>query len=127
AAGQNVVLLPHVIRDGDNDLDASWRVYRSLSERHTVVMIDRLLSPACVARITADSELVITGRMHLAVLGLAQGVPAIVLSTQGKVAGMLARFGLRDMSIEPGNDTADSVIARFESVMTNSYGLRQHI
>ena len=52
----------------------------------------------------SQADLVITGRMHLAVLGIAAGVPAIILGTQGKVAGLceLAGHGATEVAPRPG-------------------------
>lgn len=98
--GYRVVLLPHVIRLGDNDLDVA-RMVAASTGNSDLLLIDRLLSPAEVSYVASQASIVVTGRMHLAILTLSHAVPAIVLATQGKVDGLLELFSLKDLSIEP--------------------------
>ena len=99
-AGYQVVVVPHVIRDKNDDLAASDRVL-SGREFDDVLRLQELLAPRQIAQLASRADLVFTGRMHLAVLALGQGVPAIVMSTQGKVAGLLELFSIARHSIEP--------------------------
>src|SRR5690606_17317169 len=90
ATGHKVVVLPHVIRASGDDLAACRAIWEELSdqERKDVVLVEDLLKPAQVRRLAAGAALIVTGRMHLGVIGLSQGVPAIVVATQGKVEGL---------------------------------------
>lgn len=94
-----VIVLPHVIRSSDNDLEAALQVVDPRQEN--IYVVDELLSPRQVSWVAGQSRAVITGRMHLAVLSLSQGVPPLVLGSQGKVEGMLAYFGLDALALEP--------------------------
>lgn len=99
-AGYQVLVVPHVIREKNDDLAASDRVL-SGKQFDDVLRLRQLLAPRQIAQLAARADLVFTGRMHLAVLALGQGVPAIVMSTQGKVAGLLELFSIAQHSIEP--------------------------
>lgn len=110
ASGLAVVLVPHVSRPGADDLDACRRVLEAL-EPGTVTFVDRVLTPGQIKALCARSDLVLTGRMHLAVMALSAGVPAITLATQGKVEGLMEIFGVRDLCVTPRPGMADVVIA----------------
>lgn len=113
--GYQVVIIPHVFRSSDDDLAASTDLIRLLPKGHAH-LVDRPLSPNEIQRLTAQASLVISGRMHLAILGLTTQTPAIVFGTQGKVEGMLAMFGLEDFVVEPGRTLATETISRIRSI-----------
>lgn len=101
--GYHVGLLPHVIRTGGDDLAECRAVFDSISPEAAehVTLVERLLRPREVRAIAARAAFVVTGRMHLAVIALSQGVPAAVISTQGKVDGLMEAFGIPDLVIQP--------------------------
>lgn len=100
--GRDVVLVPHVVREGGDPLVVR-EIYAQLNEdqRQHVLLIDRMLSPRQIRELTARAHIVVTGRMHLSVMSLRQGVPTAVVGTQGKVEGMMRLFSLEDYVIQP--------------------------
>lgn len=99
-AGLRVLFLPHVIREADSDLPAVRAVFDAYANQDDY-LVEELLTPRQVAWITGRSEIVITGRMHLAILSIKEGRTPIVLSTAGKVRGMLQLFDLETLAVEP--------------------------
>lgn len=99
--GCSVALLPHVIREGDDDLSACTAVTAELGPTPRVHLIEDLLTPSQVAWLARQAAAVLTGRMHLSILSLNQGVASAVLSTQGKVSGLMALFDLPELCLEP--------------------------
>ncbi|KZX22078.1 polysaccharide pyruvyl transferase family protein [Rathayibacter tanaceti] len=100
AAGVHVVLLPHVSRPVGDDKVA----VRAVAERvgtEGVTVVDRVLMPAEIRSLAEDALLTVTGRMHLAIMSLSLGVPAITLATQGKVEGIMRLIGLPQLCVEP--------------------------
>ena len=73
--------------------------------------VDVQLSPAEVRGLAAGAQVVITGRMHLAIMSMSSGVPAITFSTHGKVSGLMRLFGVDELCVEPGEDMADRIKA----------------
>ncbi|KQY98567.1 hypothetical protein ASD19_06940 [Microbacterium sp. Root53] len=123
--GMHIVLLPHVGKDSS----AVSRLSELLNQEqipHT--RIDRLLRPKQVRAIARQAAAVFTGRMHLSILSLSAGVPAVVLSTQGKVSGLMTRIGRPEWCIEPEPGMAKAAVAAFERVLNGEDpGLRQMI
>lgn len=83
--GVPVILLPHVTRSA-SDIEC-LRLLHNMTCRKSV-LVETLLTPAQIAELTSAALLVVTGRMHLAVLSAAMETPALTLSTQGKVEGL---------------------------------------
>jgi polysaccharide pyruvyl transferase WcaK-like protein/glycosyltransferase involved in cell wall biosynthesis len=57
-------------------------------------------SPAEAKRLAGLVDLVITGRMHLAIAALGMGTPAIGISYQGKFEGLWQLFGMMDYVVD---------------------------
>lgn len=114
--GLAVVVLPHVARPGDDDripakrlmLDADLGLWHLCSD---------LPSPSEVAWLAADAELVVTGRMHLAILAATVGTPAVTLGTQGKVEGLMDLLGVPDLVLAPVRGVGGAIIERVDSIL----------
>jgi len=107
--GMRVVLLPHVVRASADDAVACAAVAERVADPR-VVLVDRVLSPAEVRGLCHDARLVVTGRMHLAIQAMWSHVPAVTLSTQGKVEGLMRLFGTDDLCLEPGAGLAERMV-----------------
>ncbi|SMH27659.1 Polysaccharide pyruvyl transferase family protein WcaK [Rathayibacter oskolensis] len=119
ARGFAVVLLPHVIKHGPDDLAACRKVFAALPDTSGVVFIEDVLTPAQVRGFTERATVTVTGRMHLAIMSLMKGVPAITLATQGKVEGLMAMFELPYLCVEPGAGLAGRVGEALERVLSD--------
>lgn len=99
--GWSMCFVPHVVRPGDDDLSTQRALQAGIGLDSNVRFIDAKPSVHEVQELVSRADLIITGRMHLAVLGIAAGVPAVVLGTQGKVAGLCELVGSGATEIEP--------------------------
>ena len=107
-AGLTVVLLPHVVRSSADDAAACRAIALRVPDSR-VVLVERLLEPAEVRGLCAGARFVLTGRMHLAIQALWSAVPAIALSSQGKVEGLMALLGTEALCVSPGPGLANRV------------------
>lgn len=93
----------------------------------------KIPSPCRAAEIkamVAKVDLVVSGRMHLAIATLGQGVPVFCITYQGKFEGLFQHFGLKDMTIEPTDllDSDPSVFVKsLVSLIENREALHQQI
>ncbi|MBC7518020.1 MAG: oligosaccharide flippase family protein [Microbacteriaceae bacterium] len=130
-AGLTVVLLPHVIRPSADDQVACSVLFSRLTEHAAIdpglIFVDRLLEPAEVRGLCAEAEFVLTGRMHLAIHALWSGVPAITVSTQGKVEGMLSLVGTAELCVCTGAGFAEQVIPLMAQILADPIELRGRI
>jgi len=119
--GLRVVLVPHVDNAGGSDI-AAGREFAAYCARQgsPVDTIDRLLAPRQVRAIAGLGKVVVTGRMHLGILAISAGTPAMVLSTQGKVSGLLGRIGHPEWCLEPVHGFSDSVTRQLSTILEGS-------
>jgi O-antigen/teichoic acid export membrane protein/polysaccharide pyruvyl transferase WcaK-like protein len=118
--GVGVLLLPHVIRSSASDLAACRAVAERVGDSR-VVLVERQLAPAEVRGVCARAQLVVAGRMHLAIQSLWSAVPAITLSTQGKVEGLMQLFGpeCERLCVAPGAGLAERVVPLIDELLTD--------
>lgn len=105
-AGFLPVLLPHVDRGADGDVRAV-RLVAEASPGLAWQIVPGLLRPAQIRALLKMTDVVVTGRMHLSIMALSLGVPAFVISTQGKVEGLSQLFDSPELMVaaEPGLGT----------------------
>ncbi|MBT2498938.1 polysaccharide pyruvyl transferase family protein [Agromyces sp. ISL-38] len=108
--GHGVLLVPHVSRPGADDLPLSRAVSERFAADDDVLLVDRLLTPAAIRGLTRRARVTVTGRMHLAVMSLMHGVPAVTVATQGKVEGLMELFGTPELCV-PTDAIATSLAA----------------
>lgn len=103
ARGYFVSIVPHVDSASKSDVEAGIRVLESLpdSVRDSVRLEPFTLLQSEIKRRVSGADVVVTGRMHLSILAASVGVPSVVLSTQGKVEGLMVLLGLVDWMVEP--------------------------
>ncbi|KRE25942.1 polysaccharide pyruvyl transferase family protein [Agromyces sp. Soil535] len=106
--GLGVLLVPHVSRPGADDLPLCGAVADNFADDADVVLVDRLLSPAAIRGLAERARITVTGRMHLAVMSLMRGVPAVTVATQGKVEGLMDLVGTPGLCVST-DEIADSL------------------
>lgn len=102
SSNYSVLLLPHVIRSGDDDSKAIAALMSSWPKTdENIHRVDYLLEPGQVKAVVSQVDVVVTGRMHLAVIALSAAVPTITFGTQGKVEGLYALVNLESFCVAP--------------------------
>lgn len=109
AEGTRVALLPHCVREGDDDLAVCRRAAAATTRADRVLLVERALRPAEVRWVAGRAAAVVTGRMHLSILALTQGTPVVVLRTRGKVEGLARMFGVERYALDPVPGIGDEV------------------
>ncbi len=116
--GHGVLLVPHVSRPGADDLPLCRAVADHFGDDAGVVLVDRLLSPSAIRGLTRRARVTVTGRMHLAVMSLMHGVPAVTVATQGKVEGLMDLFGTPGLCVP--TDALASSLSRVAAETTDA-------
>lgn len=110
--GIAVMLLPHDRRPAADDVVLLAEVRRRLHPAlHDRCRLETGLGAAATKAVCAALDLVLTGRMHLAIAAMSCGVPALCMEYQGKVAGLYAHLGLEGMTFGPGDLAAPVALA----------------
>lgn len=119
-----VIMLPHVIRIGDDDLSVAKKIV-SGEQHENLFVVEDLLRPSQVAHIAAQARLVVTGRMHLGVIALASGTPAVVIDSHDKARGLLEDFGTQHLCV--GREACSQLLPTSIQAMEEADSLRQTI
>jgi colanic acid/amylovoran biosynthesis protein len=114
--GYSIAVLPHVVREDDGDSAIARELFSRLGQTQDILIL-QLLSPSQVRQLVRNAAVVVTGRMHLAIMSLSQETPALTLATQGKVEGLYSMFGLEDLAIEPTAGFGDRIAASLEAAL----------
>lgn len=94
------VLLPHVSRATADDQDALDQLAAAVGV--PIPRVRSLQLPDVIRGLCSRAAAVVTGRMHLGVMAMRVGTPAVIVSTQGKVEGLMEMFGIPECCVGPG-------------------------
>ncbi|MDD5718936.1 MAG: polysaccharide pyruvyl transferase family protein [Candidatus Krumholzibacteria bacterium] len=113
-----LVLIPHDYRrmaGRYDDLQLLQMIAAQLPAEFAprVRVIDQSLRAAEAKAIAAELDLVVSGRMHLAIAALGAGVPAAGITYQGKFEGLWKHFGLNGASLDPERLFAQGALESF--------------
>jgi polysaccharide pyruvyl transferase WcaK-like protein len=122
----SLVMLPHDPRPPWSDVASLGTLNEMLPagiERNTV-LLNREARAGEVKAITAECDLILAGRMHLAIASLGSGVPVACVGYQGKYEGLFRHFGLEEMVVD-WREVAES--GRLSSWFTPFVSRRQEL
>lgn len=113
----SIVLLSHDYREvGIGDCAPLRQIFELLPEsvRGYFLLPEDRFHAAELKAIAGGFDLVVTGRMHLAIAALGQGVPVAALVYQDKFQGLMDHFGLSDdLLLDPSKLLKDEDFYRF--------------
>ncbi|MSP82195.1 MAG: hypothetical protein EXQ94_04480 [Alphaproteobacteria bacterium] len=110
----HLVLMYHDFRDAQKEAETIGAIHgRILAPHgHRVLKVLGATDAWCAKGVAGAADLVLTGRMHLAIAALGAGVPAVCIVYQGKFEGLMQLFALEDVILEPGRiDSVAPVLA----------------
>ncbi|GAA4741846.1 hypothetical protein GCM10023328_23810 [Modestobacter marinus] len=125
--GLHVLVIPHVDREQSGDMAPCAALMARVGELPDVSGVPSILSPAQVRGLTARASVTVTGRMHLAVMSLLNGVPALTLASQGKVEGLMQLFGTPELRIDAVPGFSAVVAEVIDRVLPEDSAARQSI
>jgi colanic acid/amylovoran biosynthesis protein len=123
AGGHQVLLLPHVSRPDADDAVACAAIQQKVGVDR-VLLAPELPTPAQVRGLTEVADVVITGRMHLAIMSLWNSTPAITLATQGKVEGLMELIGAPELCVEPKPGFGRQVVGALDAILPQGSATR---
>ena len=123
ARGIIPILLPHVSRGGADDQHALDLLAGAIGT--PVPRVRSIQLPDVIRGLCSGATAVVTGRMHLGVMALRMGTPAVIVSTQGKVEGLVEMFGMPECCVEPSGELT-ALVGATAAVIDNrdSYAAR---
>lgn len=129
----SVLLVPHDTRSARPDqvilAEAAAKVTTSDNAKR-IHMVEPQ-SPGAIKAILAQTDLLVTGRMHAAILGMGAGTPAFSFAYQDKFEGLYSFFGLEnaDLLYAPESFVAnpDEVLAKVLGHLKDTPSLKSQI
>jgi polysaccharide pyruvyl transferase WcaK-like protein len=116
--GYRVLVIPHVFRAKDGDIEVSRDLFRLACDDRDF-LISEIFTPAQERNFIRKANFLVTGRMHVAIIGLSVGVPAIALETMGKVEGLFELFGNKSYCIPRDVGFSRQVMIRIDELHHN--------
>lgn len=101
---RRIMLMPHDVRPGfGGDLKVLKSFADTLADQYAARMHVPVgtLDAWDAKAIAGEVDLVLTGRMHLAIASLGQGTPPVSVIYQGKFEGLMEHFGLTGLTFPP--------------------------
>ncbi len=120
------LMIPHDFRGKESDVSLAQAILARLPTemKPYCMQVPTPCSAAEIKYICAGLDLVFTGRMHLAIACLGQGVPVVGLTYQGKFEGLFDHFSLEGMTIAPEKAFQPGTLANF---LTGAIAKRENI
>ena len=101
--GLSVLLMPHDYRGRNSDLKLCEQVDAALDEqyRERKKIVSGRMTAGGIKALCRNLDFCLTGRFHLAIACLSQGVPAMAINYQDKMPGIYNDLGVEALLIEP--------------------------
>ncbi len=109
------LLVPHDIRGKVSDVMLAEAIYAAVPEevRAHCMIIPTPCKPAEIKAMVAGLDFVLSGKMHLAIAALGQGVPVACIAYQDKFEGLFQHFELDGLTIQPQDAVLPGKLAAF--------------
>lgn len=125
----SIVLIPHDVKATSGDLTLLNAIFLKTSQSGFLHLdLCAAANPAMVKNLCSDLDLVITGRMHLAIAALGVGTPVLCLAYQDKFEGLLSHFGLDEhFLVQPEECLNDVLFSKALDILERNVALKRHI
>ena len=123
------MLLPHDLKPQSGDVAILQELGKTLQQNGFAhVRYTQVDQPDKIKRITGLLDLIITGRMHLAIAALGSGTPILSITYQDKFEGLYQHFGLSlEHTISPQRCLSDEFLASIELAYEQRQDNRERI
>lgn len=110
------LLVSHDFRKEQSDYEVLSLVYEGVRKRGSspsIYLVDGPYDCWDAKYAISSVDFILTGRMHLAIAGLSQGIPVYCVSYKDKFEGLLYHFGLQKCCIQPKDQLITKNISSF--------------
>ncbi len=125
------VLLSHDVRSGAaGDSEALAAILDQLPEnlRQRALLLDDSAMAWELKQLCGSLDLVVTGRMHLAIASMGMTTPVLCLAYMGKFRGLMEHIGIDTMVVDPQSiGSSDDLLAVIGRLQRDSVTLREKL
>lgn len=95
---RSLLFVSHDSRDPDSDLEVVRTLFKRMADDFgsRLYLVDDPLSAQQAKALAGKLDAIVSGRLHFAIAGLGNGIPAFGFSYQGKFEGLFELLGLKD-------------------------------
>jgi len=122
----SIILVPSVIRPKQDDQLQQLRIKEHFGQKFNVRQLKAIPSTADYLELVKSSKLVVTFRMHPAILSLKVGTPVVMFDYQDKMAGLASDLEIQDFCVTSLDWIADGAKA-IETALMQSQESRSRI
>ena len=103
------------------DVDVIERVFSQIPEslRGDVQLVSEFIHPQEFAGLMGGCDLVVSSRLHGAILSLAGGAPTVALEYEPKTRGLMRQIGLEDWVLSMGDSSAEEISAKAAGLLAD--------
>ncbi len=112
--GGRILFVPFA---GGDDLYCAKRVFNQMRQRQNAAVLERSCTPAMLAGIVANADLVLGMRLHSVIFSLAAKVPFVALEYDPKLGGLAALTGFQEFTLPFGGIEADVLARRMRQAL----------
>ena len=120
--GGRILFVP--FQSGD-DLYVANRVFQQMRHRQNAAVLAEPCSPAMLAGIVANADLVLGMRLHSVIFSLAAQVPFVALEYDPKVGGLTALTGFQEFTLPFGGIESDVLAGRMRQALRERERFRE--
>lgn len=125
------LFLPHDFRTGQSDVDTLNEIVRGLGRQlqDRVHFLKPPYSAWDIKAVVGELDLILTGRMHLAIAALGQCIPVVCLTYQDKFEGLAMQFDLGELILNPKHvmEEPEVLVAALEGALENAQDIKSRI
>ncbi len=118
--GATVILIPHVVEQGNDDRDVANDVYNIVKNKKDVLMIKRMYTPQETKAIIGKCDLFIGARMHSTIASTSMNVPTLCIAYSNKAHGIIGRMLGHDRYVINFNNIDYNVLVSTVNNMWNN-------
>jgi polysaccharide pyruvyl transferase CsaB len=116
--GGRLLFIPfHQDSNFTDDMAVANRMLAQMRHPQNAAVLTRPCSPATIAGIIADADLVLGMRLHSVIFSLAASVPFVALEYDPKIAAMTALAGFEEFTIPLGAIESDLLVERMRQAL----------
>ncbi len=123
----DIVLIPHDYRGEESDCAHAGRLAELLSNPDRVRALTERYRANEIKYYGSLMDVILTGRMHLAIESMGAGVPVACVTYQGKFEGLFDQFRMEPIVVAPEDASADALYEMVSKTIGDRQALKDHI
>ena len=124
-----VLLVAHVLSDGESDVEACERVYESLKHKYRdrIGIVRGCYDQSEIKHVIGRCEFFIGSRMHACIAALSQSVPAISIAYSDKFTGVMESIAVSSLVMDARTMIHEEIVDSIDRAYEERHELRRQL